>query len=789
MIKSYKPRVPRKFIGGYRPRVDGLAKASGKAEFVDDIALQIRFPNMLHARILRSPYAHARIKRLDTTRAEQLPGVKGILTFKNPEIASSKATSAGWTDGVDTVPYARMLWSRFKDRYVLSDHVCWVGDEAGVLVAAETEQIADEALRLLDIEWEVLPFVLDPIEAMKPDAPVIHPDITTNANVLPSDPVGGNDVFIDKGNVDKAFIEADEVIEVSTTYHNASQGALDNWCCLAEWKSDQLTVWSNSYEADQTRMHLSEMLGVSLNKVRVISPFVGGQFGRGDTGDQPFFIFTAMMSKKIGRPVKFKHTRLESFHDSRQPAIFDCKMGAKKDGTITSMYLKAIGNAGAYADHTMFALKFAPAEVAETCFAHIPNLRMQSYGVYTNMLPACMMRGVGNNQVNLILGLAIDAMAEKLDMDPLELALKNFGHEWSTLPDKSLQAVLKEGAERIGWADRHKPGQGPTYEGTKKRGVGFSMHPGWHAAWQEKRRGHIQVGITLNPDCTVTLDAATVETGPGSNTCNVLGCAEALSFLGVKLEDIHMPSTVDTQTGSKDVVQTDSSASFLQSEVMTVAAKDIKRQILELAVSEFSTEEVGAEDLDIKDGRIFIKAEPQKGIGVREFLWKGDMAPIHAKASELPNSELTGIPFIAVFAEVEVDTATGQSKVLKLVVLNDCGTVMFASGAEAQQIGGQCMAVGESLTEEIVYDKATGMPLNFNWIDYKMPTLADFPAVEPVLLEVWKGAGEYGASGLGESVVTCGPRAIANAIYNAIGVRLDEIPIKPEKVLKALGKA
>ena len=167
---------------------------------------------------------------------------------------------------------------------------------------------------------------------------------------------------------------------------------------------------------------------------------------------------------------------------------------------------------------------------------------------------------------------------------------------------------------------------------------------------------------------------------------------------------------------------------------------------------------------------------------------KGNLVPIVATASRIPAGEMTGVPFLATFAEVEVNTATGQVEVLKLVMLNDCGTVMYASGAEAQQVGGQCMGVGESLTEEIIYDEKTGIPLNFNWIDYKIPTIVDMPDVEPVLLEVWRGAGEYGACGIGEAVVSCTPRAIANAIYNAIGVRIDEIPIKPEKVLKALGK-
>jgi len=785
MKQPYKPRSDRKFVGGYRPRIDAWEKASGKVEYVDDITLLSRFPGMLYAKVMRSPHAHARIEKIDVSRAQKLPGVVAVMTYKDPEFATLRATNAGWTDGVDTVTYDRMMWRQFRDRRVLGDYACWVTDEVGAVVAAESEEIAEEAIRLIDVEWEVLPFVLDPLEAMKPGAPLVHPEITQN-NVLPKEKVGGDDVFLNKGNVDTGFAEAEVVIDGTSTHHNATQASLDNWCCLVNWTTEKLTLYSNSYEADQSRMHISQMLDLPLHKVNVISSYVGGQFGRGDTGEQPFFLFTAVLSKKTGRPVKFRHTRRESFHDSRQPAIYYGKVGARKDGTITSLYFKSIGNTGAYADHSIFALKFAPMEIAEASFAHIPNVKLESYGVYTNKLPACMMRGVGNSQFNLIFGHVIDLLAEKLDMDPLDLCIKNFGHEWETLPDKSLVEVLKQGSEKIGWSEkRHKPGQGQVYGKVKKRGVGFSIHPAWHAEWQETRRGHIPVSITLNPDGTVILDAPTVETGTGSNTCNVLGCAEALSFLGVTPERIHWNHLVNTETSMKDCVQTDSSVSYLQSEVLAVTAKEVRKEILKRAEPLLKSKQG---ELDIVDGRIFVRNNPDQGLSVKELLFQGDLVPIVVTTSRIPNSEKTGVPYFANFAEVEVDTDTGKVDVLHLVVINDCGTVMFASGAEAQQVGGQVTGLGETLTEEIIYDEATGVPLNFNWIDYKIPTMADMPEVDPILLEIWKGAGEYGACGIGEGTLTCTPRAIMNAIYNAIGVRINDIPIKPEKVLQALGK-
>ena len=782
MNTPYKPRVKRRFIGGYQPRIDAVEKAQGKAPYADDIISERNYPGLLHAVVLRSPYPRARIVRLDASKARALPGVKAVLTYQDSELIRMKPTNAGWTDAVDTVSYEGMMWRKFRDRRVLGDYAAWAGDEVGVAIAAESEQIAEQALRLVDVEWEELPYVMDPLMALKPEAPVIHPE-TAPKNVLPPDPVGGPDVFLDKGNVEQGFAEADVVLEMDTRHHNPTQGALDPWCCMARWEGNQLTIVSNSYATDQTRMHVSQMLEIPIHKVRVISQYVGGQFGRGDTGDQPFFLFTALLAKQSGRPVKFKHSRRDSFHDTRQPALYHCKVGAKADGTITTLQFKSIGDIGAHADHSVFALKFAPAEISEAALAPVPNIKMESYAVYTDHIPGCMMRGVGNSQFNFIFGRMIDGLAEKLGMDPITLAIKNFGHEWGSCPDPSMKAVLETGAQRIDWSEkRHKSGAGPLYEGIKRRGVGFSVHPGWHAEWQEERRGQVQVRITLNPDCTVTLDAPTVETGTGSNTCNVLGCAEALSFLEIGPEDVTWVAAIDTDRGMRDCVQTDSAVSFLQSEVMVVAAQELKEKLLHMASASL---EVPADQLAITKGRI---TGAGKGISVKELLMKGDLVPVSVMISRRPANQRTGVPYIASFAEVEVDTATGRTQVIKLIILNDCGTVMYASGAEAQQIGGQVMAIGEALTEEIVYDPVHGVPLNFNFIDYKMPTILDMPEIEPVLLEVWRGAGEYGACGIGEGTLTCTPRAIANAVYNAIGVRVDEIPITPEKVLHALGR-
>lgn len=785
MKNPYTQRVKKKFVGTYRSRIDGREKANGSAQFLDDIALGTKFPGLLYAKVLRSPYPNARITHLDVSGAEKMDGVAAVLTFKDAEVAFIKNTSCAWTS-VNTASCDKVYFPGCKDRKVLSDRVRWVGDEAGVVVAAESEQTAEAALKQIDVTWEVLPFALTVEDALKADAPIIHPEINSNGNVLPTDASDDDHVFFTRGDTEKIFHQAHVVTNVTTHFHNADHSCLDTRGCLMEWKNDRLTCWTNYYQADQTRMHISQMLEIPLHKVRVKNPYVGASMGRSNTGEQLFFLFTAILAKRTGRPVKFKHTRREDFHDTRNAVSVTVKLAAEKDGTITGAHFKAIGDSGAYAEHSLAAVQLVPAlEFPECLLAHIPNLKMEGFAVYTNKIPGSCMRGIGNIQYNFAIGRAIDELSELLEIDPLAIVVKNFGHEFEAAPNLSLQTVLQEGARRIGWDRRHKPGKGPMIDGSKKRGIGMSFHCSWHAAWQELPRGHIQVGVRVNPDLTVILEAPQVETGPGSNSCAVFACAEALHFLEITPEDIHWVPVVDTDTGYKDMVQTDSAVSYLQAELMPEIAQMVKSKILEMAAPDFETD---PENLDIQEGIIFLKKNSAIKLPVSECLWQGDLVPILVTLSKTLPPEKTGIPFVATFVEVEVDMESGKIDVRKVIPVHDCGTVMFASGAEGQLVGGQGLGIGEALYEEIIYDKETGVPLNFNLIDYSFPTMLDFPEVEPVLLEIWRGAGEYGACGTGEVASTCLPRAISNAVYNAVGVRIDDIPLKPEKVLHALRK-
>ncbi len=812
MSAAFESREPRRFVGRYQPRIDGPEKAAGQAEYLDDIALGSRFPGMLHARVLRSPYPHARILRMDTRKAEALPGVHCVLTYADPEVAALKPTTNAWTS-MNTAGYRQMYWPSLRDRRVLSDHVTWAGDEAGAVVAAETEAIAEEALRLIEVEWEELPFMLTKDEALADGAPLIHPEINPANNLFPNAEDTQEDVFHERGDVEAGFAAAEVVLEVSARHHRADHGCLDTRGCLMAWKGDKVTCWTNLYQADQTRMHIAEMLDLPLNKVRVMCPYAGGSFGRGNVGDQVFFIFTALLARRSGRPVRFKHTRREDFHDTRNAIDYRIRVGATRDGRITAMQMHAIGDAGGYAEHTMAAVKMVlELDAIEVLLPHIPNIRMIGHSVYTNTIPGGCMRGIGNSQLNMALGLMVDELAERLGLDPVEVALKNFSHEWEEPPNKSLTAVLRAGAEKVGWQRRRAPGQGAAPDdggrgrapgaadddvgviagtaaggdvapdGVRKRGLGFSFNHAWHAGWQELIRGRVQVGIRVNPDLSVILQAPQVETGVGSNTCAVLACAEVLDFLAVSAKDVEWINPADTETGLKDMVQTDSSVSYLQAEVMRPAADDIKRQLCEMAAAQL---EAPVGEVDVAAGRI-LRDGNDAGLSAHDVMQAGDLVPLQATVTGEMPPEKTGAPYLAAFAEVEVDNETGKVEVVRLAIVHDAGTVMFPSGAEAQQIGGQAQGIGEALYEEIVYDRASGKPLSFDWIDYTMPTMLDMPIVDPVLLEVWRGAGEYGACGVGESAICCTPRAILNAIYNATGVRINAIPVKPQTMLEAL---
>ena len=433
----------------------------------------------------------------------------------------------------------------------------------------------------MKVDWEERPFVLDMWEALEPGAPILHPDINPESNLLPPQEPVTSPVFLDRGDVETGFAEADVVVEIETRYHNPDHGCLDTRGCIMQWDGDYLTCWTSFYQADQTRMSLSTMLDIPLHRIRVMNPYIGGNFGRGNQGDQPFLIFTALLARRCnGRPVMYRMSRREDFHDTRTAATYRMKAGARADGTIVALHSRGYGLSGAYADHTMATIDFVPREFAELTLAPIPNLRMEARAIYTNTIPGGVKRGIGNNEINLAWGQILDELGEKLGMDPLEIARKNCGHEWGSGAGRERRGrAAGRAPKQIGWERRTPPPADPLSGPPKKRGIGFSIHNTWHAAWQELPRGPIQVRIKLNPDCSVVLDAPTAETGTGSSSCNVFACADALDFLGITPVDISFIAGTDTERGLKDQVQTDSAVSYVQAEIMHKAAAELKEKL------------------------------------------------------------------------------------------------------------------------------------------------------------------------------------------------------------------
>lgn len=789
--RKFVPRTERKYIGTYCPRTDGLKKASGKAEFTDDMTLQRKYPDMLHMRILKSPYPHAKIKSVDTSAAEALSGVAAVIRFDDPEVQALPRISGAYSDAVGTWTREQAWSAGVFDREILGDHARWVGDELGVAVAADTPETAEEAIKLLKVEWEELPFVLTVEDALKPEAPIIHPEINPDNNYIPTNDFLGGDVFFDQGDFDKAYEEAEVKIEAETNFYNAEQGALEYWSGMVDWKAEEneMLILSDSYAVDQTRWSMHEIFGLPLTNIRVITPYQGGQHGRADTGEQTFYFLCALLSKKTGRPVKYRQTRKEHFHDCRTTQFLKIKLGATKEGKITACQIENIGNEGAYLDLGAGDIKISVGVWIESTPMEIPNLRMIGKMVYTNIIPSSCMRSVGNVGMNFILGLGIDKLAEELDMDPADIYIKSLSCRGVPAPNPCLEAVVKAGTKEIDWENRHPAGKGEVFEGSKKKGKGFCVGDTWHVERYEYRRGDVPVLIKLNPDGTAILDAPTVEVGTGSNHCAVLACAEGL---GVAPEKIRWIATQDTETGLKDQVQSDSSVSYMLGEATYQCAKKLKEQVLKKVSKKLG---YAPEKLDIMDGRVFVKELPEIGMTIKEYFdsveleFEGDLGPITQFDTRHGVLDDNGVAYMGAFAEVEVDTDTGEVKVEKLVIASDGGTILYPPGAEGQLIGGQCMGIGESLYERMIYDEKTGVPLNFNFVDYKFPTIEDFPDIDPLPMEVYRGvAGEFGCSGIGEGAPCCTPRAISNAIYNAIGVRVDGTAISPKDILKALGK-
>lgn len=751
-----------KIVGKSVKRDDVLEKVTGEAQYTGDIKL----PGMLHGKIKRAAIAHARIKSIDVSKALAYPGVKAVLTHETvPRVLHYGS------------PHPRSA-SCTKDQYILDDKVRFWG-EGVAAVAAISEEIADEALDLIEVEYEPLPAVFEPEDAAQPGAPLIH-DVGPGGNLV-LDPVRVN-----RGDIDKGFAEADFVLEGTFAGGRPHPAYMEPNVCIADWDgSNKLTFWTSTQTSFMVRGILAEVLGLPLTKVRVLVDHMGGGFGAKQDLFQHEFL-CALLAKETRRPVKMEFTRHETFvaGRSRHPCRIWLKQGFKNDGTLVARDMKLVYDSGAYGSHGPGVTIVGT--TAATSLYRCENVRLEGRCVYTNTPINGAFRGYGVVQSYYALDIQMDEAAERLGMDPAELKLKNVVRAGDIAPSghpilgHGLEICLKHGIDVLDWKALWNRDRAPDPKRPHIRkgwGIGCEMH-GSSAYPGIKEQGNATVKV--NEDGTVTLLTGAAGLGTGAHTALAQIVAEEL---GVRFEDVGVIHG-DTDVVPWDIGAFASHTTYLVGTAAKMAAGKVRAAVLARAAMKL---QVSPDEIDLSEGKVFLIAEPDRSMTVSEAMGPSRGIPaanIVANGSYEPTKSYS---FAAHFTEVDVDTETGIVEVKRVVPVHDVGRVIHPIAAQGQIEGGIQQGIGHTLTEDYVIDKKTGRSLNAGLVDYKMPLSMDMPDIETIILEAAPDpGGPWGAKGVGEDpIIAIGP-SIANAIHDAIGVRFHHYPITPEDILKAL---
>jgi len=752
-------------VGKRITQPDAAAKATGATIYAGDL----KMPGMLIGKVLRSPYPHAKIKRIDKSKAEKLPGVEAVITPE--DVAQWKPFDRGLKD----LPMISGGYLVPPDEHILNERVRHFGD-AVTAVAAINEHIAEEALELIEVEYEELPFVIDPEEAMKPGAPQISDFAEGNIGKHLSYP-------FPEGDVEKGFREADCIVEGTFSTTKQEHCTAETAAAVAYLDvSRRINIWSQCQLAHMARREIAHIFNMPVNRVKLMTPFVGGSFGqRGSVCAEPICIALAL---KTGKPVKLVYTREENFTalESRTGFKYNLKIGLKQDGTLTAMQVYMIGRLGGY----MGCGPMSSAIGMTFGLGHYrcPNRAGEGDMVMTNTPVSGAMRGFGNPAIMWGIEQLVDEAAEKLGMEPLEIRLKNIkkageiANMGLTLESTYLDECIKRGAEAIGWKQK----RGKKKEGQIRRGVGIATMSHCSGA-APLYLDHSNAFIKLNEDGSADL---TVHPAPlGQHIWGALSQIAA-EELGLRAEDIHIV-TGDTDITLFEYGSDASRSTYAIGNAALIAARQAKEQVLERAAKMLG---VSPSELEIQDRQVYVKANLKKSIPVADvcydaiYNFKGECLNISGKCSWEGrwNSPPTG----AFFAEVEVNTETGRVKVIKFVTAIDCGKAVNPMTVEGQLEGGMQQGIGYGLTEDYVINKDTGVVESVNYDTYKMPGILDMPETEVIIIDEPDPKGPFGAKGVGEPGMVGVAPAIANAIYDAIGVRIKDLPITPEKILKAL---
>ena len=762
-------------VGKSARRLDYESKISGRALYLADMHI----PGMCHGKILRSPLPHARIKRIDISRALEVPGVVTIIS--RDDILQDQ--------GIE--PYYGPV---FKDQTILAvEKVRHVGDPVAA-VAAATLDAAEEALRLIEVDYEELPAVLDVHEALNKGAILVHDSIKLPnsgfADLAEIKPVEGTNICthfkLNRGEVEKGFAEADRIFEDTFTLPATQHSFLETHACIALAEAGRITVWATTQNPFVVRTQLANIFKVPVSKVRVIVPYLGGGYG-GKVYPKVEPI-TVALAQKARRPVRVVLSREEVFYTiTKHAAVIRMKTGVKNDGTLISRECEIHLDTGAYAEIGPRVAKKSGYTAAGPY--RIPNLKIDSYSVYTNKPPAGAFRGFGVSQSAWAVESQMDIIAAALQIDPLELRLKNgyvngdrFVTE-ETLRSVGLKDCLDGVAKSIGWEDKTFKGSNVQKfkDGNLKRGKGLAcmikatITPSISCA-----------AVKLNEDSSLSVYSGTVEMGQGSETVLAQIAGQEL---GIPLRQIQVLG-VDTDVVPYDLTTSSSRSTFHMGKAVQLAARDIMRQLKDIVVKEYG---VPADQVSFADGKVRL---PEASLDYAEIMFKrfgmqggtlmGEGEVKTSVKDEYGEKSTSAFWFLAAgAAEVEVDVETGKFKLLKYATAVDVGKALNPLGCRQQLTGAAITGIGQAAYEEIAYDN--GQLINPNLIDYVLPSLADMPAViDPIAIEIPDRNGPFGAKGIGESALIPVAPAIANAIFDAVGVRIKDLPIKAEKVFLAL---
>ncbi len=784
-------------------RIDGIEKATGAAKYTIDVKL----PGMLYGRFLTSPYPHAEIVSMDTGRAEKLPGVRAILRYDDPELPEEASLG-----GHEPFPTA-----------VLPGIAHFQGEEVGAFVVAESEEIAEEALKQIRVEWNIRPFVLDPEEAARPGAPVSNPEARPGSNT------DTENIVIEKlGDVEQGFAEADKIIEFEF------KKGLDTWigpevpCGVFRWNGDHAEVWLKQQRPHISKRHIASWYGgIPMNKIDIHMLYQGASFGGWSQAAWNLggTYCAGLVAKRLGRPVKWTFSRREDFFGGEMDeGVYRYKVGVKNDGTITAVYA-----------HSLVTNQALPVfgivrHIMEN--TKIPNLYGKSEGVLINTGPNLATRCEMNSNCHSMTQVFARA-AEAVGMDPTEVALKNDGaegHDMEWLNKRkaemgfevrdSLRECIEKGKAAIGWDEKwHLPGTKKLPNG-KMHGLGFN----WSHEWDDSG-GTAEIAIYLERnDATATILGCRCDCGVNAETAY---CQIAADELGLRIEDVRYKGQIDA--GFFAMTPDTSTNMSVNGAAVRHCARLLKQKILALAVeprgktqlNEFPPAFPGKkpEELDIRDSVIFEIADPANRMTLAEFIGpSGAMGPFDPRTGEPVWAAKEGVNYPvkftpplfehawhiqrgtylgvrlrlcrqAHFMEVEVDTETGEIDVKHIVNVNDVGKAISIEGCHGQQYGGAIMGLGRGFTEDVIHDPNTGVILNGNLLNYKIPTMMDVGPIDTILVETGMGYGPYGVVGIGEDVATILPTLIGVAVHNATGKWVDRYPVTPDVVLRALGKA